>query len=82
MKIYCDNKAIIAISHNSVLHHRTKHVEVDKHFITEKLDNWVICMPYVPTTKQVAGILTKRLLRGQFEKLVSKLTMKDTFMPA
>ena len=36
MKVYCDNKAAISIAHNPVLHDRTKHVEVDKHFIKER----------------------------------------------
>ena len=59
MKLYCDNKAAIAIAHNPVLHDRTKHVEIDKHFIKEKIEKWVICMPYLPTTEQIADILTK-----------------------
>ncbi|XP_040366874.1 secreted RxLR effector protein 161-like, partial [Rosa chinensis] len=33
MQLYCDNKAAIDISHNPVQHDRTKHVEVDRHFI-------------------------------------------------
>ncbi|KAH9658679.1 protein kinase domain-containing protein [Citrus sinensis] len=37
MKFYCDNKAAINIAHNPALHDRTKHVEIDRHFITEKL---------------------------------------------
>ncbi|KAH9698541.1 protein kinase domain-containing protein [Citrus sinensis] len=37
MKFYCDNKAAISIAHNPVLHDMTKHVEIDRHFITEKL---------------------------------------------
>ncbi|RVW86427.1 Retrovirus-related Pol polyprotein from transposon TNT 1-94 [Vitis vinifera] len=37
MQLYCDNKATICIAHNPVRHDRTKHVEVDRHFITEKL---------------------------------------------
>ena len=44
MKAYCDNKATISISHNPVLHDRTKRVEVDKYFIKEKLDSGLICM--------------------------------------
>ena len=61
MKVFCDNKAVIAIAYNLVLHDRTKHVEVDKHFIKEKLEEWLICMPYIPTNEQVIDILTKGL---------------------
>jgi len=38
MRLYCDNKSAIGIAHNSVQHDRTKHVEVDKHFIKEKIE--------------------------------------------
>ncbi|RVW23851.1 Retrovirus-related Pol polyprotein from transposon RE1 [Vitis vinifera] len=37
IKLYCDNKATISISHNPVQHDKTKHIEVDKHFIKEKM---------------------------------------------
>ena len=36
----CDNKATISISENPVQYDRTKHVEVDRHFIKEKLEHW------------------------------------------
>ncbi|TYJ97018.1 Cysteine-rich RLK (receptor-like protein kinase) 8 [Cucumis melo var. makuwa] len=39
MKVFCDNKAAISIA-NGVQHDRTKHVEIDKHFIKEKPDNF------------------------------------------
>ncbi|MBT0647308.1 Ty1/Copia family ribonuclease HI, partial [Escherichia coli] len=60
---YCDNKAAISIAHNPVLHNRTKHFEIDRHFIKEKLQEGIICTPFVPTTQQVADVLTKGLLR-------------------
>ena len=81
IKAYCDNKAAISIAHNPVLHDRTKHVEVDKHFIKEKIESRHICMTYVPTDEQVPDILTKGLPRKQFEKLTSKLAMEDIFRP-
>lgn len=39
IKLYYDNKATINISFNPVQHDRTKHVEVDRHFIKEKVDD-------------------------------------------
>ena len=51
MKLYCDNKVVINIVHNPIQHDRTKHVEVDRHFIKEKLEGNLICMPYVSIEK-------------------------------
>ncbi|RVW91352.1 Copia protein [Vitis vinifera] len=56
MKVFCDNKTVIAIAHNPVLHDKTKHVEVDKRFIKKKLENGLIVMPYIPTIEQVAEL--------------------------
>lgn len=56
MKLYCDNKSAINITHNPMQHDRTKHVEVDRHFIKEKLDNGLICTPYVSTEGQLTDI--------------------------
>ena len=67
MKMYCDNKVAINISHNPVHHDRTKHVEDNRHFIKEKVEDGTICMVYVSTNKQVADVLTKALSRRSFE---------------
>ena len=47
MKLYCDNKAAYDIAHNPIQHDRTKHVEVDRHFIKEKLEERIIETPHV-----------------------------------
>ena len=49
MKLYCDNKSAINIAHNPVQHDRTKHIEIGRHFIKEKLDSGLTCTPYVST---------------------------------
>ena len=82
MRLYCDNKSAISISYNPVLHDRTEHVEVDKHFIRKKIERGQICISYVPTTEQLADILTKGLPKKTFDSIISKLSMNDIFKPA
>nr|KYP41064.1 Retrovirus-related Pol polyprotein from transposon TNT 1-94 [Cajanus cajan] len=82
MRLYCDNKSAISIAHNPVQHDRTKHIEVDRHFIKEKLDSGMICTPYVSTQNQLADILTKGLNCTHFERIISKLGMENTYSPA
>ena len=81
MKLYCDNKSAIDIAHNPVQHDRTKHVEIDRHFIKEKLDNGTIALTYIPTDSQVADVLTKGLPKSKFEHHLSKLGMIDIYSP-
>ena len=82
MKLYCDNKSAISIAHNPVQHDRTKHVEVDRHFIKKKLESGLICTPFVSTQDQLADILTKGLHNITFEDIVSKLGMENIYSPA
>ena len=81
IKLYCDNKAAISIAHNPVQHDRTKHVEVDRHFVKEKIESGAICLSFVPTTQQIANILTKGIQRSSFEPLTNKLGMIDIYAP-
>ena len=61
MKLYCDNKAAISMAHNPVQHDKTKNVEIDRHFIKEKLESGIICTPYVSLDGQVVDVFTKGL---------------------
>jgi hypothetical protein len=54
-----DNTAAIALSHNSVLHSRTKHTALHMHFVHEKVQEEKIRVTYIPTEEQVADYLTK-----------------------
>ncbi|CAN6690727.1 unnamed protein product [Malus baccata var. baccata] len=47
MLLYCDNQDTREISNDLVQHDRTKHVEVDRHFIKEKLDVNLVEIPYI-----------------------------------
>ncbi|KAA0043254.1 DNA polymerase theta [Cucumis melo var. makuwa] len=65
LELFRDNKVAISIANKLVQYDRTKHVEIDRHFIKEILDNKSICIPYIPSSQQ-ADVLTKGLLRPNF----------------
>ena len=82
MRIFCDNQSAISIVKNPVQHDRTKHVEIDRHFIKEKIEEGTIKMMCVPTCLQTADILTKALPRKTFDDLSSKLGLINIYRPA
>ncbi|PKU87907.1 Retrovirus-related Pol polyprotein from transposon TNT 1-94 [Dendrobium catenatum] len=73
--IYCDNTSAIALAHNPVFHARTKHIEIDYHFISEHIKQGAIRVDHISTNDQIADILTKSLSTTQFSTLRSKLTI-------
>ena len=81
MDLHCDNKAAIEIAHNPVQHDRTKHVEVDRHFIKENLDRKIIKFPFVQSEDQLADILTKAVSGRVFNSSIGKLGMFDIYAP-
>lgn len=80
MRQYCDKKAAVSIAHNHVDQNHTTHVEVDCHFIKEKII-MEACMTYLPTKEQTAEILTKSLHKPSFKDLISKLGMIYIYIP-
>ena len=56
-------------------------MEIDRHFMKEKLEAGIICTPFVPITQQLVDLLTKGLHRPIFEHLTNKLGMIDIYAP-
>ncbi|KAH7839971.1 hypothetical protein Vadar_010790 [Vaccinium darrowii] len=71
--LWCDNSSAIALAHNPVFHARTKHIEVDYHFIREKVVDKLVQVLHVGTAAQLADIFTKPLSVARFLFLKGKL---------
>jgi hypothetical protein len=79
IKIYWDNQAACHIAINPVFHEWTKYVEVDCHFIREKIKDREIEAPFVRIKYQFVNIFTKGLERIPFEINSSKLELIDIY---
>jgi hypothetical protein len=76
--VYCDNISVLYMSSNPVQHQRTKHVEIDLHFVREKVALGVVRVLHVPMTSQFADIFTKGLLSVVFTEFRTSLNVRST----
>ncbi|GJZ43262.1 cysteine-rich receptor-like protein kinase 8 [Tanacetum coccineum] len=65
--ILCDNQSSISLVANPVQHARTKHIEIDCHFVREKIKAGILLPIYIPTHHQVGDALTKGLREHQLQ---------------
>ncbi|GJR88128.1 retrovirus-related pol polyprotein from transposon TNT 1-94 [Tanacetum coccineum] len=77
--IMCDNISSIALASNHVQHARTKYIEIDCHFVRDKVRQGVIAPTYVSTKHQIADILAKGLPKTLHYNCLSKLGMCNPY---
>jgi hypothetical protein len=73
--VYCDNVNAFYLSTNPVQHQRTKHVEIDLHFIRKRVAVGDVRVLHVPTTSHFTNIFTKGLPTSVFSEFRSSLNI-------
>jgi hypothetical protein len=76
--VFSDNVSAVYMTVNPVHHRRTKHIEIDIHFVREKVALGQVWVLHVPSSHQFADIMTKGLPVQLFTDFRSSLCVRDT----
>ncbi|GJY92181.1 ribonuclease H-like domain-containing protein [Tanacetum coccineum] len=79
--VYCDNVSEIYMSANPIQHQRTKHIEIDIHFVRDMVKAGHVRVLHVPSHFQYANIFTKGLPSSLFEDFCSSLSVQPPPAP-
>nr|GFD34999.1 ribonuclease H-like domain-containing protein [Tanacetum cinerariifolium] len=74
--VYCDNVSAVYLSANPVQHQRTKHIEIDIHFVRDMVQTGHIRVLHVPSRYKYADIFTKGLPTALFENFRFSLSVR------
>jgi len=72
---FCDNISSVYMSKNPVHHRRTKHIELDIHFVREKVAIGELRVTHVPSARQLADVFTKGLPSAPFFDFRDRLSI-------
>ena len=73
--LWCDNIGATYLSSNPVFHARTKHIEVDYHFVRERVAKKLLDIQFISTNDQVADGFTKALSWSKLEEFKNNLNL-------
>ncbi|CAL1357723.1 unnamed protein product [Linum trigynum] len=75
--LWCDNLCATFLAHNPVFHNRSKHMEIEFHFVRDQVSKGHLHVHYLPAADQHADVLTKPLPRISFTRFCSKFRLTE-----
>ena len=77
IKLWCNNRSVIAMSNNPAFHARTKHIEVQHHFIRKLVAEEKLVLKFRGTNEQNADLFTKALAQAKHQFFLEKIGMHE-----
>jgi hypothetical protein len=74
--VFCDNVSVVYMSTNPVQHQRNKHIEIDLHFVRDRVSMGQVHVLHIPSSRQFADILMKDLPSPLFLDFWSSLNVR------
>lgn len=75
--LWCDNLGATYLTTNPVFHARTKHIEVDFHFVREQVARKALQVQFISSKDQLADVFTKPLSKSPFQFICNNLNLID-----
>ena len=75
--MFGDNQGALRLVANPEFHSKSKHIDVQYHYVRELLEKGITTVEYVPTSKMAADCLTKPLKKGQLEANLDILGLRE-----
>ena len=80
--VHSDSQGAIALTKNPEHHKRTKHIDIQHHFVREQVEVGSVVLPYIGTELMVADVLTKPLAADRHAELAGKMGVRSAHSAA